>query len=88
MLDARYVWPYTYGMQVVTPIHLRVKELRDAAGLSQTELAERAGVRRALVSDIERGENTNVKLETLEKLATALGVDAALLIIHTKKGKR
>ena len=72
----------------MTPIRLRVEELREAAGLSQTELAERANIRRATLIDIEKGRTTGVDFAVLERLANALGVDAAMLVVHTKKGKR
>ncbi len=68
-------------------ITLRVKQLREAAGLSQTALAEKAKIRRATLFAIEKGENTGVDFDVLEKLAVALGVDAGYLIEH-KKGKR
>lgn len=72
----------------MTPIHLRVEELREAAGLSQTQLAERAGIRRATLIDIEKGRTTGVDFDVLERLAVALDVDAGYLVVHTKKGKR
>jgi transcriptional regulator with XRE-family HTH domain len=67
----------------MTPVRIRIRELRDARQLSQTSLARLAGLRKATVSDIENGKTTRIDLETLEKLANALGVDAALLIDHT-----
>ena len=70
----------------MSPIKLRVKDYRERQGLTQVQLAEKAGVRRATVSDSERGRE-RIDLETLEKLANALGVDAAMLIEH-KKGKQ
>ena len=50
---------------------------RNAAGLTQAQLAENAGVRNATVSDIERGASPAVAATTLKKLADALkiGVD-------------
>ncbi len=71
----------------MTPIRLRVAELRDAAGLSQTELADRAKIRRATLIDIEKGRTTGVDFDVLDRLAVALGVDAAVLVVHTGKGK-
>lgn len=70
----------------MSPIRLRVKDYRERKGWTQEELAGKAGVRRATVSDYERGRE-RIDLATLEKLANALGVDAAMLIEH-KKGKR
>jgi transcriptional regulator with XRE-family HTH domain len=51
----------------------RIRELRQARGLSQEELAFRAGLHRTYVSSAERGER-NVALVNLERLARALGV--------------
>jgi transcriptional regulator with XRE-family HTH domain len=51
-----------------------VRQLRQDAGLSQRELAAAAGVRQALVSDIERGE-ANPTFESLVKIADTLRVD-------------
>lgn len=69
----------------MTPITLRLREIREAKGMTQAELAEAAGVRRATVSDIETEKTRRVDLETLEKLAVALGVNAALLIVHERE---
>jgi transcriptional regulator with XRE-family HTH domain len=59
-----------------------VRELRDARGWSQAKLAEVAGVRPATISEIESGASTAVHFATLERVADALGVDAAVLIDH------
>ncbi len=69
----------------MTPITLRVRELREARGWSQAELANRSGVRRATISAIENAKTTGVDFETLEGLARALKVDPGYLIV--KRGK-
>ncbi|MDA9422921.1 helix-turn-helix transcriptional regulator [Bradyrhizobium sp. CCBAU 53380] len=56
-----------------------VKDLRRSRTMSQTDLAEAAGVRRALVSDIERSV-ANPTLESLSRIAKALGVEPADLL--------
>jgi transcriptional regulator with XRE-family HTH domain len=58
----------------------RVFEERKKQGLSQSELAERAGISRNYVSLIERGEATNVSVAIVNKLATALSVPPATLL--------
>ncbi|MCK1604978.1 helix-turn-helix transcriptional regulator [Bradyrhizobium sp. 155] len=56
-----------------------VRELRLSLRLSQAHLADRAGTRRALVSDIERGE-TNATLDTIVRIARVLRVEAHQLL--------
>ena len=51
----------------------RIKQLREQAGLSQTKLAEIAGVTPQAISMIESGER-NIVTKTADKLAAALGV--------------
>jgi transcriptional regulator with XRE-family HTH domain len=63
----------------MTPLQLRVAELRKRRGWSQAELARRAGIHNSVVNRAERGE-TAMTLATLEKLAKALGVNPKALI--------
>jgi transcriptional regulator with XRE-family HTH domain len=51
----------------------KVRERRTALGLSQEELAERAGVHRTYIGMIERAEK-NITLENIEKIAIALEI--------------
>jgi len=52
----------------------RVKEIREQCGMSQEELAYKAGVCRATISAIENDPKKKPTVRTLEKLAKALGV--------------
>ena len=51
-----------------------LKRYRLAAGLSQEELAERAGLSPRGVSDLERGARTQPRPGTVRLLADALGL--------------
>jgi transcriptional regulator with XRE-family HTH domain len=51
-----------------------LQALRRAAGLTQEELAERAGVSARTVSDVERGVRPSVYRDTATRLGTALGL--------------
>jgi len=57
----------------------RVKGLRTDRHFSQAALAERAGMHRTYLSSIERGRR-NVPLDTVCRLAWALGVDVRELL--------
>lgn len=50
----------------------RIEELRKKKGMTQEQLAEKAGLHRAYFWDIENGRNISVK--TAYKVAHALGV--------------
>ncbi len=67
----------------MTPISIRLEELRRARGLSQAELARVSGVPQSTISRIEAGKTNSIELGNLERLANALGVNAAVLIEHT-----
>lgn len=57
----------------------KVKSMREAAGLSQSVVAKRAGLRPGYVSILEKGE-TKLYLKTLERLAAALKVTPGQLL--------
>jgi len=54
----------------------RVRELRESLGLTQTELAHRAGMTWETVNRIETGKTWHPRRATMEKLALALGLNA------------
>ena len=51
-----------------------IREERARLGLSQEDLASRAGMHRTYIGMIERAEK-NITLENIEKIANALGHD-------------
>jgi transcriptional regulator with XRE-family HTH domain len=61
-------------------IGVTLKRLREAKGLSQLQLAKRADVAQAYISEMEAGDKKNPGIETLRKLAKALGVPVAELL--------
>jgi transcriptional regulator with XRE-family HTH domain len=71
----------------VTPIHLRLREFREAAGLTQLELSDRARVRQATISQLESGKRQRVDLSILERLARALKVEPSELLTTRKRVK-
>lgn len=56
-----------------------ISERRKALGITQTELAEMAGIGIATVKDIERGKG-NPSLKTLQQLCVVLGFEIELKI--------
>ena len=62
--------------EVLIKFGQKVREERARLGLSQEELAGRAGVHRTYIGMIERAEK-NITLENIEKIAKALKIGIA-----------
>lgn len=72
----------------MSPIRVRLRELREAKGLSQEALGEAAGVRQATISELESGRKQRLDFGILERLADALGVEPGELLERDGKRKR
>jgi predicted ATPase/DNA-binding XRE family transcriptional regulator len=72
------------------PFGVLLRQLREAASLTQEELAERAGLRAKGISDLERGERRRPYPHTVRSLADALGLSederAVLVAAVPKRG--
>ena len=66
----------------MSPIRIRLRELRTARGLTQVQLAELCGMPQSTISRIESGSTTGVDFETLDRVAAALGVHPSELIVY------
>jgi transcriptional regulator with XRE-family HTH domain len=66
-------------MAPVERVAMRVKEWRERRGMTQEQLAAKAGISRGYLARLETARQ-DPKLSTLEKLAKALKVDIAKLL--------
>lgn len=66
-------------MDIRARLGRNVRKLREAKGWSQEDYADRAGIHRTYVSDIERGRR-NPTINVVERLAEPLGVSAGDLL--------
>jgi transcriptional regulator with XRE-family HTH domain len=71
----------------MSPVAFRLRALRTAAKLTQAQLAEKAGVRQATVSDLESGKGRRL-LVVMDKLARALGVEPGELLERVPARRR
>lgn len=55
-------------------MQFKIREAREAAGMSQEELAKKSGVNRTTLSGLETGTLKNTSTKTLFAIAKALGV--------------
>jgi transcriptional regulator with XRE-family HTH domain len=78
-------------MEIREVLARNLRRLRRARGLSQEELAHRAGIDRTYISSLERSVYA-AGIDVVDRLAGALGVEAADLLRrsspagNTKKG--
>jgi ribosome-binding protein aMBF1 (putative translation factor) len=77
----------TYRKAFARTVHqidlaLLVREMREDAGLTQTELAKKAGTTQSVIARLEDAEYTGHTLTMLERIATPCGV---ALKLHAEK---
>jgi len=68
-------------MTAMNDLGERIRLLREATGITQTDLAQLVGISRAAVSQWESGHAKSLKGENLYKAAKALGVEPGALLI-------
>ena len=70
------------------PIRMRVQEVRESLGLTQAQLADKAGVSRATVNRYENQGVGGIDFDTLEALGDALGVNPVSLLVFERAATR
>lgn len=61
-------------MNLDQQIAKRIRKLRQAANLTQEEMSELVSIDTSSLAKIERGERSNIKINTLEKIISGLGM--------------
>lgn len=64
---------------------LRLKQLREEAGLSLADVAERSGIDRAAICRLENGQHQNPTIGTLNRYADALGKRVSFQVVDVTK---
>ncbi|MEY2499660.1 MAG: hypothetical protein QOD12_3216 [Verrucomicrobiota bacterium] len=72
-------------LDLKTLLGVAIRTERSALGISQEELAERAGLHRTYVSDLERGAR-NPSIISIEKIAQALNLSLLSLLERVGHG--
>lgn len=68
-------------MDIVRVFGTNVRNFRTERGLSQEKFAEKCGLHRTYISDIERFQRS-IALENVQKIADALGIETYKLFIE------
>jgi transcriptional regulator with XRE-family HTH domain len=66
----------------------RLRELRQQAGLTQGQLAEKSGLKLGGITDLEQGINQHPRWDTVLALAEVLGVDCRAFQQAPAKGAK
>lgn len=70
-------------MNILNIFGKNVRKYRSLLGLSQEKLAEKCGLHRTYISDIECFRRS-ISLENIQKIADALEIDTYLLFVEEK----
>ena len=78
--------PQAVAEDFIEELGAAVRRLRESRGVTQAELAERVGLGRTSMTNLERGRQ-NPPLSLLPKLARALGVSVLDLVREATRGQ-
>ena len=73
-------------MEIRAVLASNLKKQRQLQGLSQEELAHRAGIDRTYISALERSLYS-ASIEVVDRLAEALNIEASDLLLRVKGGR-
>jgi len=68
----------------VTPLADQIRRLRRRRGWSTRVLAKVAGMSQPRIVELEQGRNVNPKLDTLARIAAALGAELTVRIVERR----
>ena len=74
-------------MSLLSVFSANLRKYRHGLRLSQEEFADLAGLHRTYISAIECGKRS-IAIDNIEKIASALNVDAYLLFVDERTGSR
>ncbi len=69
----------------MTPVEIRLLEQRQAAGLSQEQLAQKVGMAQADISRIETRKTSAISLDVLDRLCRALKCQPGDILVRKRK---
>ena len=74
-------------MDIILVFGTNLRKYRQKLGLSQEKLAEKSGLHRTYISDIERFQRS-IALENIQRLADALQIDTYLLFVNDENDNK
>ena len=69
----------------MTPVEIRLREIRKDRGLTQVQLAKKTGIDQATLSRIEKG-TASIGLDVLDRLCKALRCEPGDILVRKRGG--
>ena len=63
----------------------QIRQIREALGMTQLQLAERSNLQQSVIAEIEGGKRTDLCLTTIAKLAGGLNCQSVVQMVPQKK---
>ena len=78
------IWATGHRLGAMTPVEIRLRELRKALGLTQVQLAKKAHMDQGDVSRIEKGTK-QISLDMLDRLCKALKCEPGDILVRKRR---
>ncbi len=75
---------FSYILYNMTPVEIRLREIRKAAGLTQAQLARKAKLAQGEISRIE-SHATMISLDVLDRLCRALKCEPGEILVRKRR---
>lgn len=79
-MQTEHEWIGTQQGGIVRPLQSKLRRLRELRGLTQEQLAHRAGMTLGGYRKVECGDKSNPRLRTMERIAWVLAVEVKDLL--------
>ena len=73
--------------EIVHGVAMAVRDLREAAGLSQAQLAELCGMTKSKIGRLETSQTAEPRWSVLDRIARALGRQVEIALVLPKPGR-
>ena len=78
------IWAIGHRLGTMTPVEIRLREMRKALGLTQVQLAKKAHMDQGDISRIEKGTK-QITLDVLDRLCKALKCEPGDILVRKRK---
>ena len=79
------IWGSGHRIGAMTPVEIRLRDARKAAGLTQAELAAKTGIDQGDLSRIENGKTAGMTMDVLDRLCRALKCEPGDILVRKRR---